>query len=116
MRPTRSMSMRWMQTYQRSETECDEVECDGAEEMRKRILDQYMKELYELEFNDMVRPHSAVSSFRKTHRRVPRIQCLTLKHLTTFRSKYDQASCIVALLTWGVRTCASAPPRGAPTI
>ncbi|KAI0279085.1 hypothetical protein BGY98DRAFT_1096325 [Russula aff. rugulosa BPL654] len=47
------MSMRWMQTYQRSETECDEVECDGAEEMRKRILDQYMKELYELEFNDM---------------------------------------------------------------
>jgi hypothetical protein len=74
--------------------------------MRKRILDQYMEELYELEFSDMVRPHlSAVSSFRKTHR----------KHLTTFRSKYDQASCIVAFLTWGVRTCASAPPRGAPT-
>ena len=36
----------------------DEVEWDGTEEMRKRVLDQYMEELYELEFNDMVRPHS----------------------------------------------------------
>jgi len=35
----------------------DEVEWDGTEETRKRVLDQYMEELYELEFNDMVRPH-----------------------------------------------------------
>jgi len=34
----------------------DEVEWDGTEEMRKRVLDQYMEELYKLEFNDMVRP------------------------------------------------------------
>jgi protein KRI1 len=34
----------------------DEVEWDGTEEMRKHVLDQYMEELYELEFNDMVRP------------------------------------------------------------
>ena len=33
----------------------DEVEWDGTEEMRKRVLDQYMEEMYELEFNDMVR-------------------------------------------------------------
>ena len=33
----------------------DEVEWDGSEEMRKRVLDQYMDELYGLEFNDMVR-------------------------------------------------------------
>ncbi|KAH9965415.1 KRI1-like family C-terminal-domain-containing protein [Russula dissimulans] len=32
----------------------DEVEWDGTEEMRKRVLDQYMDEVYELEFNDMV--------------------------------------------------------------
>ncbi|KAI0250084.1 KRI1-like family-domain-containing protein [Lactifluus subvellereus] len=32
----------------------DEVEWDGTEEMRKRVLDQYMDDLYELEFNDMV--------------------------------------------------------------
>jgi protein KRI1 len=30
------------------------VEWDGTEEMRKHVLDQYMEELYELEFNDMV--------------------------------------------------------------
>jgi protein KRI1 len=36
----------------------DEVEWDGTEEMRKHVLDQYMEELYELEFNDMVRPPS----------------------------------------------------------
>ena len=35
--------------------ELDEVEWDGTDEMRKRVLDQYMEELYELEFNDMVR-------------------------------------------------------------
>jgi protein KRI1 len=39
-------------------TRWDEVEWDGTEEMRKHVLDQYMEELYELEFNDMVRPHS----------------------------------------------------------
>jgi protein KRI1 len=38
-----------------SGTKWDEVEWDGTEEMRKRVLDQYMNELYELEFNDMVR-------------------------------------------------------------
>lgn len=34
----------------------DEVEWDGTEEMRKRVLDEYMEEINELEFNDMVRP------------------------------------------------------------
>jgi hypothetical protein len=34
----------------------DDQEWDGTEEMRKRVLDQYMEELYGLEFNDMVRP------------------------------------------------------------
>jgi protein KRI1 len=33
----------------------DDVEWDGTEEMRKRVLDQYMEEINELEFNDMVR-------------------------------------------------------------
>jgi protein KRI1 len=37
------------------ENKWDEVEWDGTEEMRKRVLDQYMEELYELEFNDVVR-------------------------------------------------------------
>ena len=32
----------------------DDEEWDGTEEMRKRKLDQYMEELYELEFNDLV--------------------------------------------------------------
>jgi protein KRI1 len=32
-----------------------EEEWDGTEEMRKRKLDEYMDELYGLEFNDMVR-------------------------------------------------------------
>ncbi|KAH9072780.1 Krr1-domain-containing protein [Lactarius deliciosus] len=32
----------------------DEVEWDDTEDMRKRVLGQYMEELYELEFNDMV--------------------------------------------------------------
>jgi protein KRI1 len=45
----------------------DEVEWDGTEEMRKQVLDQYMSELYGLEFNDMVRstvdspPHTCCS-------------------------------------------------------
>ena len=34
----------------------DEVEWDGTEEMRKRVLDRYLEEINELEFNDMVRP------------------------------------------------------------
>lgn len=36
--------------------ELDEVEWDGTDEMRKRVLDQYMDELFGLEFNDMVCP------------------------------------------------------------
>ena len=32
----------------------DNEEWDGSEEMRKRALEKYMDELYELEFNDMV--------------------------------------------------------------
>jgi len=32
----------------------DEEEWDGTEEMRKRKLDEYMDEVYGLEFNDMV--------------------------------------------------------------
>jgi protein KRI1 len=43
-------------------TNWDEVEWDGTEEMRKRVLDQYMDELYGLEFNDMVRPSLPVPS------------------------------------------------------
>ena len=30
---------------------------DDTEEMRKHMLDQYMNEIYELDFNDMVRAH-----------------------------------------------------------
>lgn len=33
----------------------DDEEWDGTEEMRKKRLDAYMDELYELEFNDLVR-------------------------------------------------------------
>lgn len=33
----------------------DDEEWDGTEEMRKRKLDEYMDELYELDFNDLVR-------------------------------------------------------------
>jgi protein KRI1 len=39
----------------------DDLEWDGTEEMRKRVLDQYLEELYGLEFNDMVRPPFAYS-------------------------------------------------------
>ena len=31
---------------------------DDTEEMGKRKLDQYMDEIYELDFNDMVRAHN----------------------------------------------------------
>jgi protein KRI1 len=44
----------------------DEVEWDGTEEMRKRVLDQYMEELYELEFNDMVRLLSSLLTYSPT--------------------------------------------------
>jgi protein KRI1 len=33
----------------------DDEEWDGTEEMRKRKLDEYMDELYGMEFNDLVR-------------------------------------------------------------
>lgn len=33
----------------------DDEEWDGTEDMRKKKLDEYMDELYNLEFNDMVR-------------------------------------------------------------
>lgn len=33
----------------------DDEEWDGTEEMRKRVLDKYMDEVYGLEFNDLVR-------------------------------------------------------------
>jgi protein KRI1 len=45
-------------TLAHSGTRWDEVEWDGTEDMRKRVLDEYMQELFELEFNDMVRPYS----------------------------------------------------------
>jgi protein KRI1 len=32
----------------------DEEEWDGTEEMRKRVLEKYMDEMYDLDFNDMV--------------------------------------------------------------
>lgn len=35
----------------------DEEEWDGTEEMRKRKLEEYMDEIYGLDFNDMVRLH-----------------------------------------------------------
>lgn len=40
----------------------DGDEWDGTEEMRKRKLDEYMNELYGLEFNDIVRPIFFTSS------------------------------------------------------
>jgi protein KRI1 len=49
------------------ESRWDEVEWDGTEEMRKRVLDQYMDELYELEFNDMVRPSPLYAVFTHAH-------------------------------------------------
>lgn len=35
--------------------DADNEEWDGTEEMRKRKLDEYMNELYGMEFNDIVR-------------------------------------------------------------
>ena len=55
----------------------DEVEWDGTEEMRKRVLDRYLEEINELEFNDMVRlllsfPHAIVPHVLDAH--VTRLQ------------------------------------------
>ncbi|KAH9961622.1 KRI1-like family-domain-containing protein [Russula compacta] len=44
----------------------DGMEWDGTEEMRKRVLDQYMEELYGLEFNDMGCPHFRYIPVSKT--------------------------------------------------
>jgi len=41
--------------------EMDDEEWDGTEEMRKRKLDEYMDEIYGLDFNDMVNRLSALS-------------------------------------------------------
>lgn len=38
----------------------DDEEWDGTEEMRKRKLDEYMEEIYGLEFNDLVRLRSSL--------------------------------------------------------
>ena len=40
----------------------DDEDWDGTEEMRKRKLDEYMDEIYGLEFNDMVRILQAFAS------------------------------------------------------
>lgn len=50
----------------------DGMEWDGTEEMRKRVLDQYMEELYGLEFNDMVRsPLSFPPAILAAHAHAP---------------------------------------------
>ena len=41
----------------------DDEEWDGTEEMRKRKLEEYMDEVYGLDFNDMVRSHCYSSLF-----------------------------------------------------
>lgn len=38
----------------------DAEEWDGTEEMRKKVLDKYMNELYEMEFNDLVRHKATI--------------------------------------------------------
>jgi len=38
----------------------DSEEWDGTEEMRKRKLDEYMEEIYGMDFNDMVRQYSII--------------------------------------------------------
>lgn len=42
----------------------DEEEWDGTDEMRKRKLDEYLDEIYGMEFNDMVRRVSSLLSVR----------------------------------------------------
>jgi protein KRI1 len=58
-----------------SESRWDEMEWDGTEEMRKRVLDHYMEELYELEFNDMVRPSLPSCRASLTHSAVRLQEC-----------------------------------------
>ena len=41
----------------------DDEEWDGTEEMRKRKLEEYMDEVYGLDFNDMVRSHCYLALF-----------------------------------------------------
>lgn len=50
----------------------DEEEWDGTEEMRKRVLDKYMDEVYGLEFNDMVRRFLPPPSIQRPKRRAGR--------------------------------------------
>jgi protein KRI1 len=38
--------------------EADDEQWDGTDEMRKKKLDEYMDEVYDLDFNDIVRPSS----------------------------------------------------------
>lgn len=44
--------------------EVDDEEWDGTEEMRKRKLEEYMDQVYELEFNDMVRSIISILAMR----------------------------------------------------
>ncbi|KAH8103625.1 KRI1-like family C-terminal-domain-containing protein [Cristinia sonorae] len=39
---------------ERPDVQLDEEEWDGTEEMRKKVLDKYIDELYDMEFNDLV--------------------------------------------------------------
>ena len=41
---------------ERAPADGDDEEWDGTEEMRKRKLEEYMDEVFGLDFNDMVRP------------------------------------------------------------
>lgn len=43
----------------------DEEEWDGTEETRKKALDKYMDELYEMEFNDLVSCIQLLKSIRR---------------------------------------------------
>lgn len=52
---------------QEGDADADAEEWDGTEEMRKRKLDEYMEELYKLEFNDMVRrPFYSLKTFDRS--------------------------------------------------
>lgn len=63
-----------------------EEEWDGTEEMRKRVLDKYMDEVYGLEFNDMVLrsisfcPASLTSWFYRSVICLPTSGILVLNH------------------------------------
>jgi protein KRI1 len=45
----------------------EEEDWDGTEEMRKRKLDEYMEEIYNLDFNDMVRVQSLFQTTSRRH-------------------------------------------------